>query len=624
MPPSFNLTAPRFLLNSLLAALLLTAALRAQDGPGEVAARVTVTVNHVDIVRTGRFTMRFRFVPEKDLSTPYSIRVLLVASGRDFLRRDHHPETPTVAWRKGEAVEYEVSTQFPLGVDTFGASELDLFVGFFDPARKKVLPPIDCVDYHADLGHAGVMSIPDFSAETEDALLERTLNAARELAKEGRKPDAWSALETGMRLSAEDRIKLAIRDAMLGLGRFPIRGISPIEQGIVDRRIAAERRRYLRLIAGRLYDRGSYHGALRIIEAIGGKLAEQSRTAVIGALNDAERTERDRQDTKQRLLDSISEDQKTKARDEMESLGSTRKLYDRALGHVKKGEYAIARMQLRDLRFAGDEKLKDEAFRKLNEIEKEWVESTPPDQQAAVDAALNHSAWGRTKSVATMNFILIGPETLIENVDSKSSTRFDLAYVFITDLFGRVPNPGGDRVTVYFKELWDFGGGVGGGKTIDIGRADRETASWLPDGHRPPLPRADPLRGRHDARSSPATARGSPISWARSYAYEMPSARARELAARIRHVTLKALPRGLPGPRPGVLANPELRTQRRVLPALRDDLLLEKGVAATGDRIGASFANTDQRPCATAGRPRSAAPWLTIWCVPSALRHLTT
>jgi hypothetical protein len=50
--------------------------------------------------------------------------------------------------------------------------------------------------------------------------------------------------------------------------------------------------------------------------------------------------------------------------------------------------------------------------------------------------------------------------------------RFDLAYVFLTDLFGRRPNPGGDRVTVYFKELFDFGGGIGGGKIIDIGKAD--------------------------------------------------------------------------------------------------------------------------------------------------------
>jgi hypothetical protein len=50
--------------------------------------------------------------------------------------------------------------------------------------------------------------------------------------------------------------------------------------------------------------------------------------------------------------------------------------------------------------------------------------------------------------------------------------RFDLAYLYLTDLFGRVPNPEGDRVTVYWKELWEFGGGVGGGKIIDIGNAD--------------------------------------------------------------------------------------------------------------------------------------------------------
>ena len=78
--------------------------------------------------------------------------------------------------------------------------------------------------------------------------------------------------------------------------------------------------------------------------------------------------------------------------------------------------------------------------------------------------------WGTGS--ASREFLYIGDADLVARIPEKSRRSFDLAYLALTDLAGRVPNPGGDRVTVFFKELWDFGGGVGGGTRIDIGRAD--------------------------------------------------------------------------------------------------------------------------------------------------------
>ena len=98
--------------------------------------------------------------------------------------------------------------------------------------------------------------------------------------------------------------------------------------------------------------------------------------------------------------------------------------------------------------------------------------ATPPAEAAKVKAAVEHPAFARTITRVTNQFVLIGPQVLIEGIPADSIRRFDIAAIFITDLFGRLPNPDGDRCTVYFKELWDFGGGVGGGTTIDIGNAD--------------------------------------------------------------------------------------------------------------------------------------------------------
>src|SRR5207247_1634307 len=77
--------------------------------------------------------------------------------------------------------------------------------------------------------------------------------------------------------------------------------LSAQEEAVVAERIADERTRYLRQEAGRFFDKREWHAALRVLEAIGGTLAEQADKAVLGAVKEARRVEKDAQDVRERL-----------------------------------------------------------------------------------------------------------------------------------------------------------------------------------------------------------------------------------------------------------------------------------------------------------------------------------
>ena len=298
------------------------------------------------------------------------------------------------------------------------------------------------------------------------------MDRARALAEAGRKPDAWKALERGLRRAEEDGTKARFRDAILALGHFPPAPPSLLEQQTVDQRVAAELHRYLRKVAGRHFDRGHSIAALRILEIVGGKLAEQSDAAVIGALAEARRAEKDIQEIRLRLLARIDDEDKERAEKTIRKLGPTDALLRKAEAWVKEKHYARARVLFRSLSTGSNRELAIRARERLDALEAAWLAETPAEEAKLVEEALHHPAFERLATVATHNFLYIGPRTLVENIPPPSRLRFDLSYVFLTDLFGRLPNPGGDRITVYFKELWDFGGGQAGGRTIDIGRAD--------------------------------------------------------------------------------------------------------------------------------------------------------
>ncbi len=230
----------------------------------------------------------------------------------------------------------------------------------------------------------------------------------------------------------------------------------------------------MRQMSGRFFGRKRYHASLLILEAVGGALEEDADKAVLGAVDAVERIEKDRWDVRDKILEQLTDEQKSAADEVIEKLGPTRKLLDVGLRWRTEKRYPEARRVLNDLSFAEKKELRDAAQEARKELDAAWVADVPPEDRALVDGVIENAAWGRTSSVTMQEFILIGPRGLIESIPAGSRRRFDVAYVFLTDLFGRRPNPAGDRVTVYFKELWEFGGGTGGGKQINIGRAAPE------------------------------------------------------------------------------------------------------------------------------------------------------
>jgi len=459
--------AALFLLVVLVAAAALVGGPPARADDAEAPVSAKVAVDDRDIAVTGLFTLKIEFTPVEDVARPYSVQILLATKGRTLVTLRHAPPTPSISWKKGVPVAYSVETPFPFDANLADVDEIEIWLGLVDAETGESRPPSG--GNWSSKWHAQVATLKK-PRPVGDA--DVTLAAADAMAKEGKKDAAWNALDLGLRCAADDPTKTRFRDAMAKLGSVAAPPLSFEEKCIVEQRIADEKRRVLRETAGRFFDQKHYHAALRLLEEIGGKLAQEGGAAVVGALNAAKRIEKDAQDIREKLVESVSPEEQAEAEAGIKLVGLSRDLLRRADEWAKAKKFGAARFALDKLYRGADGPLSQAAYGRLKDVEKQWIATTPPDEQALVDAAVNHPSFARTTWIASREFVFIGPKTLVEGISAQSKLRYDLAYVFLTDLFGRRPNPGGDRVTVYFKELFDFGGGIGGGKTIDIGRAN--------------------------------------------------------------------------------------------------------------------------------------------------------
>ena len=459
------------LVPALLCCLAPWRAWSEEDEPDDVPVTIEATLDASDAGATGRVVLKLVYTPLADLDRSYTVQLRLSAWREDVLNLDHAPKPAVARWRKGQRIAYDVPLPLPLHVKA--GARMELHLGFFDPARERVLPPRIEGPRSFNRVRVAMFDMPDFGPIEDGPMVDALLAAASDLAGQGRDADAWSALERGIRRAGEDGPKYRFRDAIVKLlpaAKPP--PLSVIEEEVVAGRIRAEKERYLRLVSGRCFDKQQWHAALRILESIGGQLSEEAGAAVIGALDQAKRTQRDIDDLKVRILRSASDEDKAAVADAVKTLGYTKKLFAQAEAWAKADAWARADLALRSLSLnAPEQDLAARAVERREKVEAAWLADTPLEQQTIVDEAIHHPVWDRTTTSVSHKFVYIGPRTLVETLPQASTLRFDLAYVFVTDLFGRLPNPGGDRVTVYFKELWDFGGGVGGGKTIDIGNA---------------------------------------------------------------------------------------------------------------------------------------------------------
>lgn len=448
----------------------LAASLLAQNAPMSLPVNVTATVDATPLASTGCTQLQLRFVPEEGLDRPYSVRVELRRGGRLVLRRDHAPPIPTKLWVKGKPVEYALPLVFrtpPQGV--IAGDTLEVCLGFFDPASDAVAPPLSRGAGADGLARVATFVFPDLSGTPDAAAVDAVIASATAIA--GKQPqEAWDQLEFTFRRLDDYPLKAKLQKALTAIGRMPPAPISFEEEAIVQRRIRDERARYLRQVAGRMHDRGKLLGALLLLDEVGGTLQEDADRAVLGALGDARRVTQDRDGIAAKVF-ALDKEQQAEVAALDASMPKGQERLDACVKLAKdKARRAVARELLRTLEFTPE--LREPAKHAREAVEKAWLADVPADERAEAVAALQHPCWARTSTRASHRFVLIGPKQLVDGVVDDSLLRFDLAYLYLTDLFGRVPNPDGDRVTVYWKELWEFGGGVGGGKIVDIGNAD--------------------------------------------------------------------------------------------------------------------------------------------------------
>ena len=429
------------------------------------------------LATTGRATLRLRFTAEAALRAPYAVRVELHQGGRMILRRDHAPPTPTTRWEPEREVAYELPLYFPLAPEARG--DVRVLVGFLDPDADEPRPPLTRRRSSGGLVQLADFTLPELAAEVTAESVAVTVSEALALAKSDPRA-AWDQLEFAFRRTDSYPLKRELQRALLKVGRMPAPELSFEEVDVVRSRVEGERARYLRQVAGRLFDRGRLFAALVLLDEVGGALQEGADRAVLGALDEARRVTKDRDAIAAQVF-AIDKDQQR----EVDALAAQHKdeaarlSFGRELAKNKQRR-PVARELIRTVEFTPE--LREEAAAARREVERAWLQDVPADQRREADEALQHPCWERTTQRVSHRFVLIGPEKLLKGVPADSLLRFDLAYLYQTDLFGRVPNPDGDRVTVYFKELWEFGGGVGGGKIIDIGRADPNEKKRRVDG----------------------------------------------------------------------------------------------------------------------------------------------
>jgi hypothetical protein len=432
--------------------------------PIQVRTVVTPCTDH------GTFTLRLECTPTAKLERDHGLRVALTIGLEDVHQSDHKIKPGTRNWAVGDTVDLAFPLALPDELELAGGEWVSIRLGFTS-GGKLYTPEVD--EYLIDpdgLADMDAFEVPRFVGAAGAQRLKEILAEGKALRKDD-PPAAWRLLSQALRDAADEATKEKVRDALIEVGRFPPAVPSETEERVVARRIRAEQVRVFRLEAGRMAARGRLHGALRLLEEVGGALALDADEAVIGAVNDARRTTARIEDLRERLLTEVDADQEQMIQAALEEHGRTQDLLESADELAEGEQRRVALALYRKLRRVDGIELYDKAQERLEEVGAAHLAATPPNEEQLVRAVREHPAWARTSVSGSHEFLYIGPRDLVERIPEPSRLHFDLAYVFLTDLFGRRPNPEGERLTVYFKELWDFGGGVGGGKIINIGRA---------------------------------------------------------------------------------------------------------------------------------------------------------
>lgn len=290
------------------------------------------------------------------------------------------------------------------------------------------------------------------------------LNQARRAAGEQKVSAAIDLYFRALRAADDYATKYGIRDEVLAL---PSERAAPIHEGeraTVAARVAEERSRDIDQQAGRMEGRGAFRGAMYLwrklydLEGVDDGKKKQIDATV-------ERLTR-------RLCDEATDEEKAEAKtlhgDEQDPAAALARA-DQAAA-AGKGRVALKVYSHVSYSAFASQELKDTARARIAALRKRLVEEVPPDEQAEADKVWNDPHWSYLGTAVSRQYVFIGPKTFVDSLTEPDKLKLDLACVFLGDLVGRDQvTDAGQRLSVYYKERFDFGGGLGGGHRIDIG-----------------------------------------------------------------------------------------------------------------------------------------------------------
>ncbi len=423
---------------------------------------------------TGRVSIRLGFTATKALTERY--RVLLhiadAASGRPLVKLDHVPPVSTDKWPVGETIHYTVTGV----VDRErggGRPTVLVLVALVDPTlenpfkgRLKLEGDAPFIDRRYLLGRV--------EAAAAEATSEDLRGAARERAERGETAEAFDLLAEALTRAEDLDGKLQVTAELLALEPPPGAPVSGPEEVITRKLVSGEKLRWLRDRASDLLKKRDLRVALKVLEQIGGVVEEGRNTRVVGEPTGEERAKKDIVDIKYRLLRDLPKEQLAEAGRIVEKTGgNTKKLFAAAREQLKKGKLTLARRLAFEaqLDIKAPDKLKNQIGDFIEELERRILYDLTPAEEQRLAANSDHPAFHRTGIVATSRFIYLGPEQMVKAIPRTSTYKLDVAFLLLTDLFGRSPVRGGERIFVYFKETYS-GPATGGGRNITVGDAD--------------------------------------------------------------------------------------------------------------------------------------------------------
>ncbi len=276
-------------------------------------------------------------------------------------------------------------------------------------------------------------------------------------------PRALSLFFEAIRQADDYGTKYAIRDEVLALPPVPARPPSDRERATIASRIAEEREKDVAKKAGEFEGKGHRHAA---------RLLHERMIALEGVGPFAAKAHKDAIERIDRFLtEDVTDAERAEAREVVKDGADPARIFADAQRIAGEGRprvalkvyWAIAASSI------ADAPLREKARQEAEALRQRTIAGTSPEERAEADVVWEDPHWKGLATSQSHELIFIGAREFVTTITEPDRLRVDLAHVFLGDLVGRNLTADGERLTIYYKERFDFAGGIGGGKRVDIG-----------------------------------------------------------------------------------------------------------------------------------------------------------